>query len=302
MADSKELFDNRTLHMLEQMMLMAPRVRAGMFSGERRSIKRGSSLEFADYRNYNRGDDLRRLDWNIFGRTGRPVTKVFENEEDLAVHIIIDMSKSMAWPEEGEGPMDENKSVYARRLAAGLASVSLASNDLLRVTALCNGKAVQYGPARGRAHSVRIRNFIAGLEADGVTDLNDALRDYAMQTKRPGLCIIISDMFSPTGHMDGLNALLNKGYEVAVFHVLSPDEVTPKIGGDLRLVDVETGASQEVSIDEGMRQLYMQNLANWRDGMKKDLTKRGMHYLPVETSRQWFDFLLQDLRRDGMAR
>jgi uncharacterized protein (DUF58 family) len=295
---AQPLFDEKTRRKLEQLMLAASRVRAGAIKGERRSNKRGTSIEFADYRNYVPGDDLRRLDWNIYARLERPLTKLYEDEEDLAVHLILDTSASMNLPDDP----NLNKFNYTRRLLAGLGFVSLTSNDRLMVTAASNGRLQHFGPARGRGYGVRLLNFVSDLQPRGTTDLNAALRDYAARAGRPGLCIIISDMFSPSGYVDGLNTLLGKGYEVALVHVLSPDEIEPPLAGDLRLVDVETGASQEVSIDGGMRDLYVKRVTEWRESIRAECTRRNVHYVPVETSTPWEKVILYDLRRLGIVK
>jgi len=297
---SERLFDERTQRKLEQLMLIATRVRAGAMKGERRSIKRGTSIEFADYRNYTQGDDLRHLDWNIYARLDRPFIKLLEDEEDLAVHLLIDTSASMDWPQDGDS--DERKMTYAQRLMAGLAYISMASNDRLMLTGISDSGLQQFGPVRGRGRSIAMMSFVAGLEAGGVTDLNDALKDYALRGGRPGLAIIISDMFSPTGFIDGLNALLGKGYEVVFIHTLSPDEITPPITGDLRLIDVETGEPQEVSVDSTMRQMYDNRLTNWRNDIQMECRRRGAHYVPVETSVSWEKLILSDMRRLGIVR
>lgn len=292
------LFDETTRRKLEQLMLAASRVRAGAIKGERRSNKRGTSIEFADYRNYVPGDDLRRLDWNIYARLERPLTKLFEDEEDLAVHLILDTSASMNLPEDGE----HNKFTYTRRLLAGLGYISLSTNDRLLVTAISGANLHQFGPARGRGYGVRLLNFVNGLRANSTTDLNAALRAYAARAGRPGLCLIISDMFSPNGYLEGLNALLGKGYEVALIHVLAPDEIEPPLAGDLRLVDVETGVAQEVSIDGGMRDLYIRRVAEWRDDIRAECARRNVHFIPVDTSMPWEKVILYDLRRIGIVR
>ena len=299
MADAP-LFDEKTRRKLEQLMLQASRVRSGAIKGERRSAKRGTSIEFADYRNYVPGDDLRRLDWNVYARLDRPLTKLYEDEEDLAVHLILDTSASMDWPREGDAEL--NKFDFARRLLAGLGYTSLSTNDRLLVTAASGAGMAHFGPARGRGYSVRLLNYVNGLKATGATDLNATLRDYAMRASRPGLCIVVSDLFSPTGYTEGLNALLGKGNEVAFIHVLSPDEVEPPLAGDLRLVDVETGAGQEVSVDAGMRDLYVKRLNAWRDDLRVDCLKRGVHYIPVVTSEPWEKVILFDLRRAGLVK
>jgi|FLYN01.1.fsa_nt_gi uncharacterized protein (DUF58 family) len=300
MSDEPLLLDEKTRRKLEQVMLSASRVRAGAMKGERRSIKRGTSIEFADYRNYVRGDDLRRLDWNIYGRLDRPFIKLLEDEEDLAVHLLLDVSASMDWPQEGE--RDHNKLLFAKRLFAGLAYISLASNDRMLMSAIGERGSEHFGPVRGRGHSVRMLRYVHGLQAKGVTDLNAALKDYVMRAGRPGLCLIISDMFSPAGYLDGLNTLLGKGYEVGLIHVLSPDEVEPPLGGDLRLIDVETNEPQEVTIDAGMRDLYIRRLEAWRASIREECVRRSVHYIPVETDMVWEKVILYEMRRLGLVK
>src|SRR5215216_4308826 len=148
----QQLFDEKTRRKLEQLMLAASRVRSGAIKGERRSTKRGTSIEFADYRNYAPGDDLRRLDWNIYARLDRPLTKLYEDEEDLAVHLILDASASMNWPEDGDA--EHNKFDYARRLLAALGYISLTTNDRMLFTVAGRGEMQHFGPVRGRGYGV----------------------------------------------------------------------------------------------------------------------------------------------------
>jgi len=300
MADEK-LFDEKTRRKLEQLTLVATRVRAGAMKGERRSNKRGTSIEFADYRDYVRGDDLRRLDWNIYARLERPFIKLLEDEEDLAVHLLLDTSASMDWPNEGSD-VAHNKLRYGQRLLAGLAYISLATNDRLMLASISDSRRGEYGPVRGRGHGIGMLNYVSGLKAQGVTDLNAALKGYATRGGRPGLCFLISDLFSPTGFQDGVNALLAKGYEVGIIHVVSPDEVDPPLGGDLRLVDVETGQPQEVTIDGGMRELYMRRFAEWREHIRADCLRRNIHYVSVETNVPWEKVILFNLRHLGAVK
>jgi uncharacterized protein (DUF58 family) len=300
MADEALLLEESTRRKFDQLMLVASRVRAGAIKGERRSTKRGTSIEFADYRNYAPGDDLRRLDWNVYARLDRPYIKLLEDEEDLAVHVVLDASASMNWGEETSP--DHHKLLFGKRLFAGLGYISLSSNDRLMMSAFSSGGIEQFGPVRGRSQSVALLKYTHGIQSGGMTDLNAALKDYATRAGRPGLCFIISDMFSPTGYLDGLNTLLGKGYEVVLLHILSPDEVTPPLTGDLRLVDVETGAIQEVSVDSVMRDLYMRRLEAWREDIRVESTKRGVHYLPISTDMAWEKVILYDLRRLGLVK
>jgi len=297
--------DRVLLRKLDQLSLVARHVRAGQAAGERRSTKRGSSVEFADYRDYVRGDDLRRVDWNIYARLERPFVKLFEEEEDLAVHILLDGSGSMDWGSESANQRigETNKWLYARRLAASLGYVALTSGDRLTVTNLQPPTSnLQFGPVRGRGHVLRLFDWLENLGAEGVTDLNAALRAYALSGGRPGLVVLISDLFSPVGHIEGVTALASRGHEVALIHTLSPDEVEPPPGGAVRLVDVETADPQEVTIDGGMRALYGRRLAAWRDEIRAACRTRTAHYLPVETDTPFDRVVLYDLRRCGVIR
>src|SRR5512138_602701 len=292
------LFDESTLRKLNQLTLVASRVRAGAIKGERRSSRRGSSVEFADYRDYTPGDDLRRLDWNIYARLERPFIKLLEEEEDLAVHILVDGSRSMDW---GEG--ETHKFNYARRLAAGLGAVALASGDVLSIGLLQHGKiSAEFGPARGQASLPRLFGFLEGRAADGETNLNLSLHEYTIRPRRAGLAILISDLFAPEGYEAGLRQLLGHGHEVALVHVLAPDELDPPLAGDLQLVDSETNREQDVSLDGGLRAQYRIRAQAWIQATQLDCRKQGVRYLDVTTNRSWEQVLLLEMRRAGIVK
>ena len=212
MAEAR-VFDERTLRRLEQVMLWSQRARAGAMKGERRSIRRGTSIEFADYRDYAYGDDLRRLDWNVYARLQRPYIKLLEDEEDLALHILIDASVSMDWPA-GEADAERNKFRHAQRLAAGLAWCALASNDRTQLHGVNGAGSATFGPHRGRGHNLRLLDFIADLQAAGEVDLDAVLREQALRGARPGLFVLISDMYTPVNLTDALNELAAAGHEL----------------------------------------------------------------------------------------
>lgn len=282
-------------------MLVARKVRVGAIKGDRRSIKRGTSIEFADYRNYVAGDDLRQLDWNIYARLERPYIKLLEDEEDLAVHLILDASASMDFPSEGEP--DQHKLLYAKRILAGLAYVSLTSGDRLTLTAFNDRGLTTFGPVRGRARGIAMLRFIGEIAPAGVTNLDEALAEYALRARRPGLTLIVTDMFSLDGaYLDGLNALLSRGHEVAFVHVLAPEEVRPPVAGDLSLIDVETETQQEVTVDGPMLAIYQQRLDDWRNAIRDECLRRGAHYFSLETDAPWERLILSDMRRAGLIK
>ncbi len=311
------LFDEPTLRKLTQLTLVAARIRAGAIKGERRSSRRGSSVEFADYRAYAPGDDLRRLDWNIYARLERPFIKLFEEEEDLAVYILLDVSRSMGWgaalSRRGEhvetlskGEADLDKFQYALRLAAGLGAVALAAGDRLVVAALRDGEvSLEFGPVRGQAALPRLFRFLEGLEAQGTTDLEASLRQFFVTPRRAGLVILISDLFSQTDSSSwqaGLRQALGRGHEAALLHVLAPDELDPPLAGDLQLVDIESGRRQDVSLDGGLRALYRQRARAWLQSTQAACRKQGIRYRQLTTSLPWEQALLLEMRRAGIVK
>ncbi len=303
---NQRLFDERALRKLEQLSLVAQRVRAGVIKGERRSTKRGTAIEFADYRDYAKGDDLRRVDWNIYARLERPFVKLLEEEEDLAVHLLLDTSSSMDW---GEG--EHNKLRYGLQLTGALAHIALSTGDRVAVQCISprsdrpNGeeaRGMQFGPARGRGHTFPLFDWLAGRTAGGLTDLSAALRHYASSGVRPGLALLISDLWSPSGFHDGVTALQSRGHEVGILHLLSPDELDPPLGGDLRLVDVETSEAQEVTVDRPMHDLYRRRLDEWQQETAGWCRGRGVHYVPISTEVPWDQLVLRTLRARGIVR
>jgi len=293
------LFDPKILRKLDRLALVASQVRAGVMKGERRSTKRGTSIEFADYRDYTRGDDLRRVDWNVYARLERPFIKLLEEEEDLAVHVLLDTSRSMDY-----GADDQHKLKYAQRLAAALSYIALVAGDRLTVSPLTPQRltATDFFTARGRGQTLRLLKFLEGLSSGGLTEIDEALRAYAFAAKRPGLAFILTDLFSPSGYQTGLSHLLGRGYEVTLLHLLAPEELDPPLAGDLRLVDAETGHGQDITLDGGLRDLYRQRVLAWRSEVEAYCLKRRVHYLPITTDTPWDELVLYQLRQRRLVK
>ena len=299
------LFDEGTLRKITQLTLVAHQVRSGWLKGERRSVKRGNSVEFADYRNYTAGDDLRRLDWNIYARLDKPYLKLFQEEEDLVVHILLDVSLSMDF---GEG--EQNKFHYGVKLAAALGAIAISNSDWLTITTIRKSDSekagasspAQFGPTRGQFNTLSMLKFMEGQKPVGQTDLSQSLREYIARMRRPGLAFLISDLFSPSSYHDALAQLQGRGFEVMIIHLLAPEEIEPRFRGDLRLVDIETGIPQEVSVDNEMRSLYRTRLETWRLEIQTDCQKRGARYLGINTALAWDRVILQEMRQTGVVK
>ena len=303
---SERLFDEAFLRRLEQLAILCRRSMAGRTQGERRSARRGQSVEFADFRPYAMGDDFRRIDWNAYARLERFFIKLFVSEEDLTVHLLVDVSRSMDWG-------TPNKLDYALRAAGALGYIALVGLDRVTVTALghpepANG-AGQLAPLRGKRQALTLFDFLQHLRPPGESSkaapaqaaLGPRLRAYAGAIARPGPLLLLSDLMDD-GWAEGLRALGSRGFEVSVLHVLSPDEVDPGLEGDLKLRDVESGAEVEITADYDLLQRYRVGLAAWRQDLRQFCSARGMHYVPIETSLPFDDLLFALLRQRGVIR
>lgn len=287
------LFDERFLRTLDRLVLVSKRARAGQLKGERRSPKRGQSVEFADYRQYAVGDDFRQIDWNVYARLERFFLKLFVEEEDLTVHLLVDTSASMDWGE-------PNKLDHARRLAGALGYIALAGLD--RVTVSSFGATPALFPAhRGKQAAHQMFAFLQDLQAAGSTNLAANLRRYAQAARNPGPLLLISDLFDP-GWQEGLRALLTRRFDVTVLHLLAPEEVAPELAGDLRLRDLERGAELEVTIDAALLQRYRENLAAWQAELRRWCGARAIAYINSDTGLAPEEMVLTLLRRQGVVR
>ncbi len=292
-----DVFDEAFLRKLERLDLVARKLRSGTIRGERRSTKRGQSVEFADFRLYSHGDDLRRVDWNVYARTERAFIKLFVEEEDRTIHLLIDCSPSMDW-----GAGAAHKLTWARRAAAALGYIALAGLDRVSLATLGGGVAGQLAGQRGTRAFFRLLDFLgsAGPVA-GAGDLDAALTAYAGRARQPGPIFLLSDLLVAGGGRAGLTALAAHGYEPNVIHILAPDELDPALAGELQLIDSETGATRDLTVDDAALGRYRQGLADWRRELASFCAGRGWPYLPVDTATPFEDVILNTLRRGGIA-
>ena len=288
------LVEEVLLRRLERLSLVPRRPVAGGLGGEHRSSARASSTDFADYRPYLPGDDFRRIDWNAYGRFGTLYVKLTEAREQLPVHILLDASRSMAWGEPA-------KLQYASQIAAALGYVALARFDRLSVTTL-GEEPRQLASVRGRGRLNHLLHFLADVQPSGAVDLGASLAAYRVDRRAGGLAILISDLLSPDGYEDGLDKLLQAGLDVIVLQVLSPQELEPAEGGDVELVDAETGEIVEVSLTPRMIAIYRERLDRWCAEAEELCAKRGISYSLVSTDTPLEALLLDHLRRVGILR
>ena len=272
MATRREaLLSNDFLAQLECLSLKARRPVQGWGAGQRRSRRTGHSVEFADYRAYGTGDDMRYVDWNIFGRTDRLHVKLFVDDEDLSLHLLIDASASM----ECGSPV---KLSWAARLAAALCFVGLANQERVALGVLRGSVGETLPPTRGRNRIPAMFERLSSLTGGGVTRLNESLAAYAQHSRGAGLAVLISDLLDPDGYEAGLRALLERGFEVHVIHILSEEELHPDFAGDVRLVDRETGEMRALRLDPETRRAYDERLAQFLHQAEKFCADNAIAY------------------------
>lgn len=289
------VFDSKFLSQLERLAILSRQMAAGQMQGERRSTKRGQSVEFADYRPYTLGDDFRRIDWNAYARLEKFFIKLFVEEEDLTVHILIDSSASMDWGL-------PNKHHYAIKTAAALGYIALVGLDRLTVTSICNqSKDGHLPPKRGKKQAHSLFSFLQNLQSDGTGKLYPSLLTYRGSYPQPGPLILLTDLFDPDWKM-ALQILAAGRYEITLLHLLSPEEIDPKYSGDLKLLDAETNAEVEITADFDLVQRYKDNLIRWREDVAQYCSNRGIQYIPLSTALTFENLLFSILRRHAILK
>ncbi|MDB6173234.1 MAG: hypothetical protein JWL59_2545 [Chthoniobacteraceae bacterium] len=296
-ATTSPIFDSAFLSKLEQLYLLSRKLFRGEHRAERKSKQLGSSLEFADYRNYSGGDDLRMVDWNIYGRLDRLVVKLFEQEQDLHIDFLIDASASMRWPETSDG--SPSKLDAACRIAASLAYIGLANLD--RVNLHWFGSSLQgdMGLSRGKSQFHKVLEFLRRVpESPGQTDLRTTCQTFARRIKRRGLVFVLSDLFDPGGYEEALGLLRHNQFELHVVQVLDPSELRPRMTGDLRLVEGESGMAFDVTANESLLRRYHEEIDLFIKDLGAFCLKRGIGYAQASTAIPFEDLVLKVLR-DG---
>ena len=283
------------MNKLDQLSLISRKIFAGKMRGERITKRRGESVEFADFRNYVPGDDLRHLDWNIYARLDRLFIKLFLQEEDLHVNLLIDVSKSMDWG-------DPNKGLYARRMAAAIAYIGLVNFDRVSLYAYSNGLQYELTGVRGRRLMFKVMDFLTRVTYDGPSNLTAAAKQFAIRHPQPGIVLVLSDFFEKGGYEDGLRYLLGRKYDLYTVQVLSPEEIEPTLTGDLSLMDVEDDDVAEVTVGRALINRYKHNLQAYCGQLRDYCGKRGVSYLFTSTEVPFDQVVLSYFRKRGLIK
>jgi uncharacterized protein (DUF58 family) len=292
-----EPFNPEFLAQLETLRLRTRKEVLGGHSGSYASPRRGTSLEFADYRRYAAGDDLRYLDWGIYARTDRLYLKLFHEEVDLFAYIFIDASASMAFPTAAE------KFLPATHVAAALAYVVLANHDHVKIHLLSEASTARASPFyRGRRRMVDCVQFAAAATPAGKMDMAASLAHHLQKLRRPGKAILISDfLMPPASYQRGLNLLRAFNLDIVVIQVLSRSEVDPSFAvGGINVVDAESNAEIKLRWDGRARQIYQAKLAQHNSEIRSFCHQSGIHYSLYVTDRDFSQFIFATLPAIGL--
>lgn len=289
-ARSEEFFDAEFLKRIERLRLIAKRLSWAGAKGEHPASRKGFSLEFADYRKYQPGDDLRYVDWNIYRRLERLLVKVFTAEEEMNIYLLIDTSLSMA---EGTPPKIE----YGKKVAAAMGYIGLKNLDRVGGASFSSGLHAPVTLGRGRKQILRLFNFLARLSCEGTTDLRSSIHSFTRLFPHPGIVIVVSDLFDPVGWRAALEELAAKKHQVLVFHLLDQSENQPRWAGDITLHDVEAGRDRRFFLDADLVRRYQEELQNYFTEIESVCGGRQIDYLRTTTQVPFDEFVLQTLRQ-----
>ncbi len=285
------LLDPSLLRRLEALALQVRRAVSGQMGGERRSRRRGQSVEFADFRNYTPGDDFRLIDWNAYARLDRLILRLFVAEEELPLSVFVDLSGSMDWGK-------PNKADTARKLAGAIAYVALAALDRVRLTIFADGPTSGGAPYRGRRAAAELFRRLQSFPAGGVTNYQKLV--WPIGRQRPGMSVLISDGLGEPGVDAALTALQRAQQEGAVLQLLAPQELTPDWSGDARLRDAETGVEREFTATPLTQGAYLRALEQRTDDIERAAHRRGLRFARLSTAEPIDEMVQLTLRRTGL--
>jgi uncharacterized protein (DUF58 family) len=301
-AAIEDLLDPQLVARLSAVDVTSRKILSGKLKGERRSKRRGQSVEFADHRQYVEGDDLRHIDWNIFGRLDRLFIKLFLEEEDLSLRIVLDASGSH---DAGE----PSKFLLMQKLALALGYVGLV--NLHRVTvSVIGGTDADGSPQlisavrdlRGRRRLTDLARFMLTLNPGGPSPFTEGCKRVALNRRGKGVMVILSDFLIKEGYDTGLRLLLGGGYDVYAIQVLSPQEIEPTLGGDLRMKDCEDGDLAELTITAGLLKKYKATLTAYCNRLRDFCAARGIVHMTIPSDQPVDALVLDYLRRRGLVR
>ncbi len=283
------------MNRLDSLDVLSRKILQGKLHGERRSKRRGQSVEFADYRPYVAGDDLRFVDWNIYGRLEQLFLKLFLEEQDLTVHIVVDGSGSMSLGE-------PSKELFIKKLTAALGYVSLVNNNRVTISFFADGVKGQLANMRGRNYLHKMAEYLLTTECDGSSDFDNSCRQLAAGRIGSGVMIVLSDFLFKDGYDSGLRRLIGNRYDLYAIQVLSAQELSPDLSGELKLIDIEDTDVAEITVSAALAKYYKRNVTAYCNELRSFCTRRGAVYVLANSADSVESLVLNYLRRIRLLR
>ena len=296
---TEDLLTPQFMHQLDRIDVLSRKVLSGKMKGERRSKKKGQSVEFADYRPYVMGDDLRFIDWNLYARLDKLFLRLFMEEEDQSVSILIDNTASMNFGE-------PNKLLYARRVAAAIGYLSLVHYNRVNFYTLSHEIIDHLPNLRGRRPIPRMLDYLSRQPDPSVgqpAELAPVLRRFALMQRQKGIVILLSDMLEKQDLSDALKYISGERYDTFVLQLLSPQEIDPtceNLSGELMLTDVEDGQTTEVSVSPSLIKQYKHVVDEYCSQVSHACSRRDIAYLRSSTDVPFDVLILRYLREKGL--
>lgn len=294
-SEGGPLLDDAFLAKVGRLDVVSRRILQGRVRGEKRSKKRGQSVEFADHRQCAPGDDLRFLDWSIYARLDRLMVKLFLEEEDLRLYLLVDASASMDYG-------SPNKLRFALQTVAALGYVGLVNNNNVTVATFSSQVDRVLPSTRGRRNVGKLLDFLEKTPCAGTTDLGAACKRFVQQNPNRGLVVLISDFLDRAGYEEALRYFVARKMDLFCLHVLSPQELDPPLAGDLKLIDAEDGEQTEITVSGPLLDAYKRNLAAFIGQLRDACLRRDVRYLSASTAMPVDRLVVDQLRRQGLLR
>jgi uncharacterized protein (DUF58 family) len=287
------LLDSKDYELIKSMSLLVKRRAAGFASGEQRSSSLGGGIEFADYREYIPGDDLRQIDWPVFLRMRKLLTRLCAEEKELTLVVLLDLSRSM---DSGE----PSKLITGKRVACVLAGLALQNGNRAGICAIGKGLMEPLRPERNRLSLSALAHVVSRLEPQEAFTPAAAMRQFAARYGRKCVAVLISDLLYDEWPQT-LSGLAATGCEAYVAQILSPDEIDPTQRGEITLVDSETDEETPLHADLKTLSLYQAEVTAFLSATRSAAGRLGLGHSLLVSDRSLERLFREDLRKGGLV-
>ncbi len=281
-------FEDDFLKKLEYLHVVSKRAFAGQSRADRLAPKRGAGMEFADHRGYSRGDDFRHIDWKAYKRLNRLLLRLFDEEQDLPIYILLDTSKSMAQPEKFD---------QALRITAALCYIGLSHLDRVTMVPFTAKLGEETSPGTGKGRIFRVFEMLEKLQASGTTNLRASVNEFASRGHRRGLVAVISDFLDEEGCEKGLKVLRTLGHDVFAVHLVAEADRDTSSYGDVRFVDAETGEQRDIEVTPQLAAAYHEAWQAHTHGIEQFCGRYDIGYVRADAERPFEEIILQAFRQ-----